>query len=71
MKTLAEYQAERREHWSRHASESRQRHRAPSGIACPKCGDEMRIDLTVTLTSNPPQRNANCEGCGHHEYVLA
>jgi hypothetical protein len=38
----------------------------PNGFSCPKCGKEMFDDLTLVLTSNPPQVHVFCE-CGHSD----
>jgi len=37
-----------------------------NGIACPKCGAELRDDWTRVLTSEPPQTPVFCSapGCG-------
>lgn len=32
----------------------------PSGIMCPKCGKELRIDKSMILTSNPPKYRVWC-----------
>ena len=35
-----------------------------NGIACPKCGAELRDDNDgVVLTSNPPQFHVHCSSC--------
>ncbi len=38
----------------------------PNGIACPKCGAELRdTNPGILLTSNPPQHYVGCEKCGY------
>jgi len=34
-------------------------------VACPTCGVELWRDLTIILTSNPPQSRVRCKGCGY------
>lgn len=43
----------------------------PSGIACPNCGEELRADYSVTLTSMPPKHTAWCRNkkCGWNGYI--
>ena len=33
------------------------------GLACPTCGMELWEDLTIVLTSNPPQSRIYCKKC--------
>ena len=40
----------------------------PSGVACPDCGSELIKDMTMMLTSSPPQRIARCAN-GHEHYM--
>jgi hypothetical protein len=35
----------------------------PSGIACPKCGEELDIDYSVQLLSYPVQYRVLCTNC--------
>jgi len=69
MKTLDEHNAER---WERHASSRNSNEPRLNGIECPKCGKEL-FDSSpmVTLTSDPPQKDIHCEGCGYRGYRLA
>lgn len=32
---------------------------------CPKCGGNVRKNLSIVLTSYPPQYRYDCEKCGH------
>ena len=41
-----------------------------TGIACPKCGHEMR-DTNVSLMSNPARKEIFCIKCDNTETVLA
>lgn len=36
-----------------------------TGVACPKCGAELERDLSVVLTSNPPQSATRCTKCDY------
>ena len=68
MKTLKEHNDERRAAYDA-IWKSQQPH--PNGIACPKCGKELwDSNPTMTLASNPPQKNVHCPACGHHDYRL-
>ncbi len=68
MKTLEDHNKERTEQ-HRKLNDNRPR---PNGIECPKCGCEL-FDSSpmVTLTSNPPQKNTICNGCGYTGYRVA
>ena len=37
---------------------------------CPKCGKAAEADITVVLTSDPPQYSYYCPYCGSHGSVL-
>jgi predicted RNA-binding Zn-ribbon protein involved in translation (DUF1610 family) len=39
-------------------------HETLTNIACPKCGKALWKDLSVVLTSCPPQSRIWCKGCG-------
>lgn len=66
--TLEEYQKQRRVEIER-ARLARQPH--PNGIACPRCGEELwDSDPTMTLASNPPQKNIHCPSCKWVGYAL-
>lgn len=39
-------------------------HEAPTDIACPRCGKALWKDLSVLLTSYPPQSRIWCKDCG-------
>lgn len=46
----------------------------PNGIACPVCNTELwDTNPTVTLTSNPAQKNIHCPSlaCGYRGYRTA
>lgn len=62
MKTLEEYNQEKRKQYSR----------APKGndIACPKCSGEMQ-DVGGLLTSYPPQQKVKCPKCLYDDYRIA
>lgn len=69
MKTLEEFQAERREHY-RAKRKAEEPH--PNGIECPECQKELwDSDPCVSLMSNPPQKNIHCPECGYRGYRLA
>lgn len=69
MKTLDQHNKERMEAHSIYM-ELQKPH--PNGIACPKCGKELWDSApTITLTSNPPQKNVHCPACGYTGYRLA
>lgn len=36
---------------------------------CKKCGNELKVDTSVILTSYPPQYNAYCPVCDERTYV--
>lgn len=36
---------------------------------CKKCGNELKVDTSVILTSYPPQFNAYCPVCDERTYV--
>ena len=36
-----------------------------SGTACPKCGKEMLENVSICLTSCPPQHYVSCPDCGY------
>ena len=56
LKTLEEH--------NREAIMRLQRTLTGSGIACPKCGSELRdSNLAVALTSNPPRFYVDCPDC--------
>ena len=41
-----------------------------SGIACPKCGEELYYsNPNVMLTTYPPKRGVHCNKCNHTDYV--
>jgi hypothetical protein len=44
---------------------------SPSGIACPECGAEMRVDMSTVYTSDPPQRLVVCWECKFIDYIVA
>jgi DNA-directed RNA polymerase subunit M/transcription elongation factor TFIIS len=67
LKSLEEYNAERRAEIERR-SDSRTK---PSGVACPKCGEEMIVDMSMLYTSSPPQRMVVCMACKHQSYIVA
>ena len=44
----------------------------PNGIACPKCGEEMMdSNPSVSLASNPPQKNIHCPKCNYKDFRVA
>lgn len=69
LKSLEAFNGERR------AKHEAQRHAMmphPNRIACPGCGAELwDSDPSVTLTSNPPQKNVHCPACDYRGYRLA
>lgn len=38
-------------------------------IKCPHCGEAALVDMSMVLTSYPPQYNYYCEHCGHRGYT--
>jgi predicted RNA-binding Zn-ribbon protein involved in translation (DUF1610 family) len=42
-----------------------------SGVACPQCGEELLVDTSMSLTSDPPQHRSKCPKCGHTGYLVA
>ena len=43
-----------------------------NGIACPKCGEEMMdSNPSITLASNPPQKNILCPKCNYKDFRVA
>ncbi len=64
MQTLDEYNDEQRER-RRQAQQDERR----AGVACTRCGTQMRyVDPTQILTSFPPKRAVICPACGAHGY---
>lgn len=69
MKTLAEFNRMARERY-RASDDLAKPHK--NGIACPQCGQELwDIAPMLTLTSNPPQKDIACQGCGYRGYRIA
>ena len=69
MKRLRSLEDANAEAWERHHRRDQEaKNGSLSGIACPACGKELREDRTITLTSDPPQRNVWCDACGHRGY---
>lgn len=71
MKTLEEHNALQRAKWDSWHGAQKDLQRAPSGIQCPQCKTELRMDMSLTLTSNPPKRRVFCENCYYTGTVLA
>lgn len=43
-----------------------------NGIACPMCGGELYDSMpSITLASNPPQKNVHCSNCKFCGYRIA
>lgn len=38
-------------------------------MICKKCGNELKVDTGIILTSYPPKYNAYCPVCDEHTYV--
>lgn len=38
-------------------------------MICNNCGNELKIDTSVILTSHPPKYKAYCPVCDEHTYV--
>ncbi len=69
MKSLDEHNKEAR---IRYAEMEQLLNPGPNGISCPDCSQELwDSDPRFTLTSNPPQKNTHCPGCGYRGYRLA
>ncbi len=67
MKTLDEYNKEFSANW--HYAQI-QKHK--TGVACPKCNNEMIFDNPdVVLTSYPPKKTVFCLNCHHTDYMYA
>ena len=69
MQTLDEYNKDRFAWWDR--AEDERKNGSLSGVACPTCGKELRVDRSITLTSLPPQNSAWCTACGYRGYMFA
>ena len=70
MKTLDEFNAERRKAHYENAEFWSKPHK--NGIACPKCGEELLDSFpSITLTSDPPQKNIHCDACGYRGFRIA
>lgn len=41
-------------------------HYIQTDIECPKCGDLIYKNISLILTSYPPQYQFHCEKCGWH-----
>jgi DNA-directed RNA polymerase subunit RPC12/RpoP len=68
LKSLEYYERERREYYDSMRQAMRPH---PNGIACPKCGRELwDSSPSITLTSDPPQKNIHCPACGYRGYAL-
>jgi len=68
MKTLDEFNSDRRRDWYNTVGPTKPR---PNGIAC-SCGEELWDTYPdTTLTSNPPQKEVHCQKCGFLGYRLA
>jgi len=66
MKSLDDYEKEK---WSEIYSNSKAN---GTGIACPKCGDELVESWPGTLLcSNPPRKTVNCETCNFKGSITA
>ena len=57
LKTIEEHEQEFLVQYKISEGESR------CGIQCPTCGEELYVDNTCILTSNPPQRRIYCKKC--------
>lgn len=69
MKTLEEFNAERRKEHDRILNGIAAH---PNGIACPECGKPLwDSSPSLTLTSNPPQKNVHCPACNYRGYRVA
>lgn len=69
LKTLEQHNAERSKVY-RDFQAAQKTH--PNGIACPKCNKELWDSCpTVTLSSNPPQKNIHCPACGFIGFRLS
>ena len=67
LKSLKQYGVEQRQRWS-HISGSPL---VPIGVACPKCGEELRKDTSKVYTSYPPLVDLICVECGYYTKVCA
>lgn len=36
---------------------------------CKKCGNELKVDTSIILTSYPPQFNTYCPICNEHKFL--
>lgn len=67
MRTLKDFNANRRKIYDLAGPRPR-----PNGIECPICGAElMDSKPTVTLMSNPPQKNVHCPKCEYRGRRIA
>lgn len=69
MKTLDEWNKERIEEIRKIREEANKP--AMNGLACPKCGSELKDTRpSMLLMSNPPQLDVDCLRCGFRGYRI-
>lgn len=67
LKSLDEFNRERQEMWKALTDSSR-----PNGIACPKCGKELRDTFPFEkLASCPASKRVHCPACNYSGTRLA
>ena len=68
MQTLEKYRQKRLAAWAKVQDEAR--HGRLMNVECPTCKAELRMDMTMMLTSNPPQRCVFCSKCDFRTSVV-
>ena len=70
MKTLDEFNADRRKSHFDFKKRLSEPHK--NDIACPQCGRELFDSApSITLMSDPPQKNIHCEICDYRGFRIA
>lgn len=66
MKTLDDHNAAASQKWR-----IREQNSVASNIACPTCGQELKMNRMAVLTVDPPRYRVWCEGCGFDGTAVA
>lgn len=65
LKTIDEYNKERMAFFSEDKE-------VRTGIACPHCGDEMKLsEPNMLLLSSPPRKKVHCDCCKYTSSIVA
>lgn len=66
LKTMEEYNEQRSREYMSHYTN------LGTGVACPQCGDEMKLsNPTAVLTTFPPQKAVHCNTCKFKSCIVA